>query len=166
MRRFLHENDLSLVMFGIFAVCLVGQAAAGLRVYNAEQAENGRALVDGLAHLRTGQFVGAVFENWESEFLQTGMYVLLTVFLFQAGWPAPRLRPGDRPLPRRQGGAHTRLWEHQPSGATRPLRPCPAPSSLVPLPQAPSRRLATLDGVIEPPGEADAGVRFRGAARR
>jgi len=25
------------------------------------------------------------FENWESEFLQMGMYVVLTAFLFQRG---------------------------------------------------------------------------------
>ena len=124
MRRFLRENDLSLVMFGIFAVCLVGQAAAGLRVYNAEQAENGQALVDGLAYLRTGHFVGAVFENWESEFLQMGMYVLLTVFLFQAGSPVSKglhepaeVDAGSRghadvPWPVRRGGLALRVYEH------------------------------------------------------
>jgi hypothetical protein len=34
---------------------------------------------------RGSHFVEATFENWESEFLQMGMYVLLTVFLFQRG---------------------------------------------------------------------------------
>ncbi len=124
MRRFLRENDLSLVMFGIFSVCLIGQALAGYRVYNAEQAENGQAIVDGLAYLRTGHFVEAVFENWESEFLQMGMYVLLTVFLFQTGAPVSKGRyepeevdadsrgHADVPWPVRRGGLALRIYEN------------------------------------------------------
>jgi len=33
----------------------------------------------------TSEFGETVFENWESEFLQMGFYVILTVFLFQKG---------------------------------------------------------------------------------
>ena len=36
-------------------------------------------------YLRTGHFVEAAFENWESEFLQMGSFVLLTMFLVQRG---------------------------------------------------------------------------------
>jgi hypothetical protein len=36
-------------------------------------------------YLTTGDFVEATFENWESEFLQMGMYIVLTAFLFQKG---------------------------------------------------------------------------------
>ena len=40
----------------------------------------------GLAdYLRSGDFASAVFENWESEFLQMAAYVILTAFLFQRG---------------------------------------------------------------------------------
>ena len=38
-----------------------------------------------VAYLTSGHFISAVFENWESEFLQMAAYVLLTVFLFQKG---------------------------------------------------------------------------------
>lgn len=131
MRRFLRENDLSLVMFGIFAVCLVGQGVAGFRVYNHEQVENSRAVVDGLAYLRTGHFIEAVFENWESEFLQMAAYVLLTAYLFQRGSVESRVPVSSlqtrqmcksRPLPDlptrsplissiRSSGSRTRLIE-------------------------------------------------------
>jgi hypothetical protein len=37
------------------------------------------------SYLRSGHFVEATFENWESEFLQMGAYVLLTAFLIQRG---------------------------------------------------------------------------------
>jgi len=36
-------------------------------------------------YLHSGHFLSATFENWESEFLQMGMYVLLTVGLRQRG---------------------------------------------------------------------------------
>jgi len=37
------------------------------------------------------------FENWESEFLQMGMYVVLTAFLFQRG--SSESKPVDQPAP-------------------------------------------------------------------
>ncbi len=36
-------------------------------------------------YLRSGHFLEATFENWESEFLQMGLYVLLTIWLRQRG---------------------------------------------------------------------------------
>ena len=58
---------------------------SGVQAYNAEETEHGGAAVSLLGYLQTGDFVEATFENWESEFLQMGMYVVLTVFLFQRG---------------------------------------------------------------------------------
>jgi hypothetical protein len=41
--------------------------------------------------------VEATFENWESEFLQMGMYVVLTAYLVQKG--SSESKPLDRPSP-------------------------------------------------------------------
>ena len=124
MRRFLRQNDLTLVMFGLFAVCLIGQGVAGFRVYNQEQTAHGATAIGGGAYVRTGHFVEAVFENWESEFLQMGMYVLLTVFLFQKGSAvskgldeptevdADSRGHDDVPWPVRRGGVVLRLYEN------------------------------------------------------
>src|SRR5690606_5372316 len=38
-----------------------------------------------LAYMQSGDFLSALFENWESEFLQMGAYVVLTAMLFQRG---------------------------------------------------------------------------------
>ena len=38
-----------------------------------------------LQYIGSGAFVSALFENWESEFLQMGVYVVLTAMLFQRG---------------------------------------------------------------------------------
>ncbi len=80
-----------------------------------------------LGYLGTGAFLEATFENWESEFLQMGMYVILTVFLFQKGSseskPVGRDAPQDEdprdaplkaatPWPVRRGGWVLKLYEH------------------------------------------------------
>ncbi len=88
MRRVLRENGLSIAMFGLFFLFLAGQSITGYRTYNQEQQEQQehREPQMGLVeYLGTGHFVEAVFENWESEFLQMGFYVLLTAFLYQKG---------------------------------------------------------------------------------
>jgi len=85
MRRWLRNNGLTLALLALFAFSIVGQGLAGLRVYNADQRDHGEATVGLGEYLRTGHFVEAVFENWESEFLQMGLYVLLTAFLYQRG---------------------------------------------------------------------------------
>jgi hypothetical protein len=80
-----------------------------------------------LGYLATGDFVEATFENWESEFLQMGMYVVLTAFLYQQGSseskPIDREAPQDEdprnvtpkdgtPWPVRKGGMVLALYEH------------------------------------------------------
>ena len=85
MGRWLRDNGLTLALLTLFAFSLAGQVLAGQRVYNDEQRGHGEETVGPREYLLTGHFVEAVFENWESEFLQMGVYVLLTAFLFQRG---------------------------------------------------------------------------------
>ncbi len=82
----LHDNGLLLACLGLFAVFFVGMVVSGAATYNQEQQEQGSTeQVSVLSYLTTGDFVEATFENWESEFLQMGMYVVLTAFLYQRG---------------------------------------------------------------------------------
>jgi hypothetical protein len=85
IHRALRDNGLSIVLLGLFALCLLGQALAGHRHYNDEQIEHGQPTVTMTEYLRSGEFMEATAENWESEFLQMGAYVLFTCFLFQRG---------------------------------------------------------------------------------
>lgn len=84
-QSFFKENGLSivLVLFFISIICL--QIYTGWRTYNAEQQEEGRAGIRFLSYVGSNHSIEATFENWESEFLQMFVYVLLTVFLFQKG---------------------------------------------------------------------------------
>ena len=125
---FLRENGLLLVSLGLFAVFFLGMVVSGAATYNQEHQEHGSLQqVSVVGYLTTGDFVEAMFENWESEFLQMGMYVVLTAYLYQKGSseskplhePAPQdedprgVTP-DRwtPWPVRKGGWALRLYEH------------------------------------------------------
>jgi hypothetical protein len=85
MRRFWKENSLSIVLFSLFLAIFGGQIATGYRDYNDELREHGQAEVGLGAYLGSGHFIEATFENWESEFLQMGSYVLFTIWLRQKG---------------------------------------------------------------------------------
>jgi len=85
MPRFFRNNGLSIVMFLLFFFALIGQSITGFMEYNDDQQTHNQPDITFPQYLLSGHFVEAVFENWESEFLQMGAYVLLTVFLFQKG---------------------------------------------------------------------------------
>jgi hypothetical protein len=97
MRSWFRDHGLLLVNLALFVIFIGGMALSGVRVYNSEQAEHGDSPVSFASYLTTGEFVEATFENWESEFLQMGMYVVLTAFLFQRG--SSESKPIDEPAP-------------------------------------------------------------------
>jgi hypothetical protein len=86
MKRLWKNNSLSMVLFGLFLLFwIVGQSWTGMRVYNADQLEHDESAVSYGEYLTTAHFGEATFENWESEFLQMGAFVVLTVWLRQKG---------------------------------------------------------------------------------
>jgi hypothetical protein len=127
VKRFVRDNSLSLVMFGLFALFLIAQSITGFAVYNDDQREHGETTINYPEYLRTGHFIEATFENWESEYLQMAAYVLFTVFLVQRGSSESkdpdkdesvdedprqaRDRP-DAPWAVRHGGPVLKLYEH------------------------------------------------------
>ena len=123
MRTILRNNGLSLALMALFLLSLAGHAVAGYRSHNEDQAMHSEESIAFSAYLQTGAFIESVAENWESEFLQMGAFVLLTVFLFQKGSPESKeiggsapdtvLRNGNEaPWPVRRGGLVARLYGH------------------------------------------------------
>lgn len=125
--KWLRDRVLTLVLMLCFLAFLGAQLVAGFAEYNSGQRLDGQAEIDFSAYLRTGHPWQATFENWESEFLQMAVFVLLTTFLVQRGSPESR-RPGakelvdadprdfadhpDAPWPVRRGGLVLRLYEN------------------------------------------------------
>ncbi len=110
MRRWVRDQSLSLVVLGAFLFFVVLQAIFGWQVRNEELIQHGLAADTFTGYLGTGHFAEALFENWESEFLQMGAYVLLTVFLFQKGSPESK-KPGEKD---RKGDLPDEADEHSP----------------------------------------------------
>ncbi|MEU5726041.1 DUF6766 family protein [Micromonospora sp. NPDC047738] len=98
MPRWLRENSLTVAMLGAFLIFLLLQSVFGWQTHNEELTQYGAAPLSWWAYLGTGHFAEAVFENWESEFLQMGGYVLLTAYLVQKGSAESKPEDqGDRP---------------------------------------------------------------------
>jgi len=113
---FLYRNGLTIVFLSLFFVTLIAQALTGWKQHNQDLNENSVTSVDFGTYLQSGHFISATFENFESEFLQMSMYVLMTISLRQIGSAEskkldepeevdrePKISP-DAPWPVRKGG--------------------------------------------------------------
>jgi hypothetical protein len=131
MRTWIRDRGLLLANLVLFLMFFIGMTVSGLQVYNSDQSDHGQPLVTLGGYLTSGDFIEATFENWESEFLQMGMYVVLTAYLYQKGSseskPLDRPSPqdadprdsqdrADAPWPVRHGGLVLKLYENSLSG--------------------------------------------------
>ena len=97
----------------------------GLKEHNQEMSEEGGQQVKMSQYLFSGHFLQSTFENWESEFLQMAMFVILSMFLYQKGSseskdpdkeeevdrePNPRRR--NAPWPVKKGGLALAVYKH------------------------------------------------------
>ena len=127
MPNLVKNHSLTIAMLVLFVVSLLGMVLTGYRHYNEDQREHGQQTVGVVEYVATGAFVEALFENWESEFLQMGLYVLLTAFFFQKGSSESKDPDGneevdedpreaghrsDVPGPVKQGGLALLLYEN------------------------------------------------------
>jgi hypothetical protein len=87
MRRALRDHSLGLVFGLLFLLALVGQAFAGHADFNSQQLTNGLPPVSLGRYLTSASFAVDVAENWQSEYLQFFLFVMLTVWLVQKGSP-------------------------------------------------------------------------------
>lgn len=91
----LREHSLGLTFGLLFVLALVGQAFTGHADFNQQQ------LTDGLPPITLGRYVTSagfavdVAENWQSEYLQFLLFIVLTVWLVQKG--SPESKELDKP---------------------------------------------------------------------
>ncbi len=76
-RRFIRDNGLSIAVMSLFLIFLGAQAWVGWVDFNNDRQDHSAPTVTFARYLASGDFGEAVFENWESEFLQMGLYVIL-----------------------------------------------------------------------------------------
>jgi hypothetical protein len=127
MRKIWRNNGLTIVLLTIFILTLAGQWIAGGMDYNNEQKAHHLPQIGLVDYLATGHFWQATAENWESEFLQMGCFVIFTIFLYQKGSPEskdpdinepvnvdPSKQPPrpNSPWPVKRGGFALWLYSH------------------------------------------------------
>ena len=100
MRTFLREQSLSLIFFALFLAALAGQAVAGWHGYNEDEVMHAQLLgqtpetLSFGRYLTSSSFAQAVTENWQSEYLQFTLFILLTVWFIQKGSTESK-QPGE-----------------------------------------------------------------------
>src|SRR5687768_2595309 len=125
MKKFLKNNSLSLVFFILFLLSLAGQIVTGLKQHNSEMKDEGGQQLSTSQYLTSGHFLQSTFENWESEFLQMGLFLILSMFLYQKGSSEskdpdkkeevdrePNPRKKDAPWPVKKGGLWLAIYKH------------------------------------------------------
>lgn len=121
---FFYNNGLSIVFLAMAIVALGAQTFYGWRVFNDFLKEYHLAGISFLQYFGTGHFLQSTFENWESEFLQMTLFILLTIFLKQKGSSESKKMSGveevDRkpqshdkaPWPVKAGGFVLAVYKH------------------------------------------------------
>jgi hypothetical protein len=121
---FFYRNGLTIVFFIFFIVFLIAQAVSGWYEHNDFLKDKGQATINLTAYLQSGHFIQATFENWESEFLQMALFVILSIFLRQKGSSESKKldeeeevdrepkASWDAPWPVRKGGIYLVLYKH------------------------------------------------------
>jgi hypothetical protein len=80
--KFFRDYSLSIVLFVLFALSLIGQGYFQWEEFAINQQEHNQPIkLDEF----TPEFLSRVFENWQSEFLQLLSFVILTSFLIHKG---------------------------------------------------------------------------------
>lgn len=122
---FFFRNSLSIIFISLFILAIGAQIFFGWKENNEELADLGVDRIGLLSYLKTGHFLSATFENFQSEFLQMALYVILTVSLHQIGSAeskdpnnfeqVDRLPDPNRegaPWPVKKGGWQLILYQH------------------------------------------------------
>ncbi len=85
MKTFFRDNGLTIVLVAMFLFSFLGMIWSGQAAHNKDLIDHELPVVGLLQYVSSGDFLSALFENWESEFLQMAAYVMLTAMLFQRG---------------------------------------------------------------------------------
>ena len=95
MKKWFKHHGLTIILVALFLASWTGQFIAGMAAHNEELAQHNRPQVAAGEYIRSGHFLESTFENWESEFLQMAVFVLLTVAVYQKGSSESKPLPGE-----------------------------------------------------------------------
>jgi hypothetical protein len=88
MRRLLQtirDNSLSIVLFLLFVICIVGQCFASWRLSNETLEAHGQPSITFGRNLVSGTFMQGLASNWQAAFLQLASLIMFSGLLYQRG---------------------------------------------------------------------------------
>jgi hypothetical protein len=121
---FFYRNSLTIVFMLIFIFSIAGQAVSGWKHHNEFLKDKGQTELPFGNYLVSPHFIQATFENWESEFLQMALFVILTIWLREKGSSESKPLEGDddvdkktrakanSPWPVKKGGIILKIYEN------------------------------------------------------
>jgi len=121
---FFYQNGLSIIVLTCMLISLAGQFFTGWHEKNDELKKENMPALNLIGYAKSGHFIQATFENWESEFLQMCLYVLLTVSLRQKGSAESKKlfekeevdrepkKHANAPWPVKKGGIWLKIYSH------------------------------------------------------
>ncbi len=120
---FLYKNSLTIVFLLLFLFSIAGQAFSGWKEHNEYLADKGQSKLSFSKYTTSPHFIQATFENWESEFLQMALFVVLSIWLRQKGSSESNPMEGDEtdkdtkpkansPWPVKKGGLILKLYQN------------------------------------------------------
>lgn len=125
MKTWLRNNSLSITFLLLFFFAIAGQFISGYKENNEERNEEGQNSIRLTEYVTSGHFIQATFENWESEFLQMALFVVLTIFLKQKGSSESKKLDGEEevdhipsakkkgaPWAVKKGGLVLKIYQH------------------------------------------------------
>ena len=125
MKKLFKNNGLSIVFSLLFIFSLVGQIVMGLKEHNQQMQEEGGKILNISSYLTSGHFLQSTFENWESEFLQMALFLILSMLLYQKGSSEskdpdkeeevdrePNPKRKNAPWPVKKGGIILSIYKH------------------------------------------------------
>lgn len=121
---FLYKNGLSITFLMLMLFSFAGQIYTGWKEHNDFLKDYGITTISLSHYLSSGHFLQATFENWESEFFQMCLFVVLTIFLRQQGSseskkcdeklydPEELIAKPDSPFSVKKGGIFLAIYKH------------------------------------------------------
>lgn len=90
LKKFVRNDSMSIMLFALFLVCLVGQGLSGWFAYNASLTAGQFREIGLGSYLITGNFLDGIFSNWQAAILQLAVLIAFGSLLRQKGAPHSR----------------------------------------------------------------------------
>ncbi|HTZ80493.1 MAG TPA: DUF6766 family protein [Stellaceae bacterium] len=85
LKKFVSDDSMSIALFGLFLLCVAGQALSGWFAYNGSLQAGHLREIAFSAYLGTGNFLDGMFSNWQAAILQLAALIAFGTVLRQKG---------------------------------------------------------------------------------